>query len=102
MESSLANETAFTLTRPAWEERERSEAVAVSETEELRATRRYQQELFLRDRGDKMAELESVERHRVNIPREYLAVRRRVCEAAGVAQETMPFAGELIEVQPVQ
>jgi uncharacterized protein YPO0396 len=99
MESSLTNEAAFTLTRPVWEARERSEGVAVSEAEELRATRRYQQEVFLRDRGDKLAELESVERHRVNIPREYLAIRMRVCEAAGVAPETMPFAGELIEVR---
>jgi uncharacterized protein YPO0396 len=99
VESSLTNETAFTLTRPVWEERERSEGVAVSEAEELRATRRYQQEVFLRDRGDKLAELESVERHRVNIPREYLAIRMRVCEAAGVPPETMPFAGELIEVR---
>jgi uncharacterized protein YPO0396 len=99
MESSLVNETAFTLTRPMWEELERSEGVAVSEAEELRATRRYQQEVCLRDREDKLAELESVERHRVNIPREYLAIRMRVCEAAGVAAETMPFAGELIEVR---
>jgi uncharacterized protein YPO0396 len=99
LDSSLADDAAFITARPLWEERERSEAIAVSEAEESRAARRYQQELYLRDRTDKVAELESVERNRVNIPREYLAVRRRVCEVAGVGPETMPFAGELIEVR---
>lgn len=97
--SSLDDAAAFTSARPHWEERERAEGLAASEAEELRATRRHRQELALDERREKLAELESVERHRVNIPREFLAIRLRVSEAVGVAPEVMPFAGELIEVR---
>jgi uncharacterized protein YPO0396 len=65
----------------------------------LRATRRYRQERVLDERREKLAELESVERHLVNIPREFLAIRLRVSQAVGVAPEVMPFVGELIEVR---
>lgn len=51
------------------------------------------------ERNEKLAELESVQHHRVNIPRAFLAVRVRVCEAAGVNPDAIPFAGELIEVR---
>lgn len=99
MATSLADAATFAAAVPVWTERERAEGIRASEAEELRATRRHRQELALDVRREKLAELESVERHRVNIPREFLAVRLRVCEAAGVAPETMPFAGELIEVR---
>jgi uncharacterized protein YPO0396 len=97
--SSLDDAVAFTSARSNWEERERAEGLAASEAEELRATRRYRQELALDERREKLAELESVERHRVNIPREFLAIRLRVSQAVGVAPEMMSFAGELIEVR---
>ena len=99
MSSSLVDPAAFASARSAWEEGEQIEALAASEAEELRATRRYRQELALDERREKLAELESVERHRVNIPREFLAIRLRVSEAVGVAAETMPFVGELMEVR---
>jgi uncharacterized protein YPO0396 len=99
MGSSLSDAARFALARPVWEERERAEGLKASEAEELRATRRHRQELALYERGEKLAELESVERHRVNIPREFLAIRLQVSKAAGVAPEVMPFAGELIEVR---
>ena len=38
-------------------------------------------------------------RHRVNIPREFLAIRLRLSEAVRVSPDLMPFAGELIEVR---
>lgn len=97
--SSLADAAAFVGARAGWEERERVESVAASEADELRAARRHAQELALAVRVEKTAELESVERHRVNIPREFLAVRARMAQVVGVTTEAMPFAGELIEVR---
>jgi uncharacterized protein YPO0396 len=99
MSSSLLDAGTFGVARSVWEERERSEALAASEAEEMRATRRHRQELALSERNEKLAEVESIERHRVNIPREFLAIRLHICEAAGVTPEMMPFAGELIEVR---
>lgn len=99
MAASLDGAAAFAAAKQSWEERERLESTAASEAEELRAARRYQQELALTERSEKLAELESVERHRVNIPREYLAIRARVSEAVDVAPDMLPFAGELIEVR---
>jgi uncharacterized protein YPO0396 len=99
MSSSLGNGVSFALSRRTWEERERSEGLVASEAEELRATVRHRQEIVLDDRREKLAELESVERHRVNIPRDFLAIRLRVSEAVGVAPESLPFAGELMEVR---
>jgi uncharacterized protein YPO0396 len=97
--SSLADAAAFVGARAGWEEREREESIAASEADELRAAKRHAQELALAVRVEKTAELESVERHRVNIPREFLAVRSRIAQSVGVPAEAMPFAGELIEVR---
>ena len=99
MGSSLSDAVSFTSARPAWEEHDRNENLAASEAEELRATRRHRQELALDERREKLAELESVERHRVNIPREFLGLRLRIADSVKVAPETMPFAGEVIEVR---
>jgi uncharacterized protein YPO0396 len=99
MSSSLEDVESFALARAPWEEREQAEGLAASEAEELRATMRYRQETVLDDRRGKLAELESVERHRVNIPREFLAIRLRLLEVVGVAPESLPFAGELMEVK---
>lgn len=97
--ASLTDAASFVGAGPAWEERERAESITASEAEELRAAKRHNQELALAVRIEKTAELESVERHRVNIPREFLALRLRLSQVADVAPETMPFAGELIEVR---
>ncbi len=59
----------------------------------------HRQGLALVERNEKQAELESVQHNRVNIPRNFLAIRVRVCQAAGVDPEAIPFAGELIEVR---
>jgi uncharacterized protein YPO0396 len=101
MASSLSKAQTFASARRAWEERERNEGLAASEAEELRANKRHRQELALDGRREKLAELESVERHRVNIPREFLAIRSRIADSVGVAADAMPFAGELIEVRSV-
>jgi uncharacterized protein YPO0396 len=99
MSASLADAHAFAAAIPMLAERDSSEGAAVSEAEDMRATHRHLQEQALARRRDLQDELESVERNRVNIPREFLAVRLRVAEAVGVAPNLMPFAGELIEVR---
>lgn len=97
--SSLTNATTFNAAHQQWQEREHAENVIASEADELRAARRHEQELALQVRLDKTEELHSVERHRVNIPRNFLAVRTQVAQAIGVIEDRMPFAGELVEVR---
>ena len=97
--SSLLDAVAFTAARPGWRARQQIEAEAATKSDELRAKRWHEQQLALTLRADRLEELESVQRHRVNIPREFLALRARVAEAVGHTPESMPFAGELIEVQ---
>ncbi len=96
---SVRDAAAFAAARPGWEGRERLEGDAARREDELRAAHKHQQELALKARMEKGAELESIERHRVNIPREYIALRTRVAHAAGVAVDAIPFAGELMEVR---
>ena len=96
---ALSDPMAFATARHEWQRREQAENVVASDAEEKRAERRLQQELALRERSEKIAELESVERNRVNIPREFLAIRSRIAEALRTGAETMPFAGELMEVR---
>ncbi|WP_303909191.1 ATP-binding protein [Thiohalomonas denitrificans] len=44
-------------------------------------------------------ELDSLRRRRSNIPARVLAVRERLCKELSLDQETLPFAGELIQVR---
>jgi uncharacterized protein YPO0396 len=99
VEASLSDTDAFNAARPSWEKREQAESVLASEAEERRAAKKHEQELALKTRLDRADELESVERNRVNIPREFHAIRMRVAQAIGVPTDRMPFAGELIEVR---
>ncbi|MFN3324253.1 MAG: ATP-binding protein [Bryobacteraceae bacterium] len=50
--------------------------------------------------ADLTAEIESLRRRRSNIPRHMLDLRRQLCEVAGVDEQSLPFAGELIQVRP--
>lgn len=97
--AALGDPMAFATARHDWQRREQAESVLASEAEEKRAERRLQQELALKERSEKLAELESVERNRVNISREFLAIRSRIAEALRTGAESMPFAGELMEVR---
>jgi uncharacterized protein YPO0396 len=99
MTDSLGDPSRFSAARAVWENRERVEIDAVMDAEERRATHHHRQSLALVERNEKQAELESVQHNRVNIPRSFLAIRVRVCQAVGVEPETIPFAGELIEVR---
>jgi uncharacterized protein YPO0396 len=46
------------------------------------------------------SELNSLRQRRSNIPRRMLELRRSICEASGLPEEALPFAGELIQVRP--
>lgn len=99
-EPALADEAVFLNARAGWESIEIQESLVASESEERRATCRVRQELLLNKMLDVREELTSVENNKVNIPRNFLSVRSRLCEALKVDINTMPFAGELIEVKP--
>lgn len=44
-------------------------------------------------------ELGSLRSRRSNIPAERVSIRRRLCDALGVSEDTIPFAGELVQVR---
>ncbi len=44
-------------------------------------------------------ELDSLHKRRSNIPSAMLAIRERLCQSLGVDEQTLPFAGELIQVR---
>ena len=45
------------------------------------------------------AEIESLSARRSNIPAQQIAMRASLCRAAGLAEEDLPFAGELLQVR---
>lgn len=45
------------------------------------------------------AELSSLRQRRSNLPAKMLALRERLCEQLGLSADTLPFAGELIQVR---
>jgi uncharacterized protein YPO0396 len=97
--SSLNDRTTFINSRLSWEQIERDETASTSRLEEIRAASRHRQELALSEMLDGQEELTSVEQNRVNIPREFLAIRLRLAESLDVLPEQFPFAGELMEVR---
>ena len=98
-EPALTDEVAFTSERASWESIEVHESQVASENDERRAACRHRQELALAKMLDVREELASIEQNKVNIPRNFLLVRLRLCETLKVDVATMPFAGELIEVK---
>jgi uncharacterized protein YPO0396 len=52
--------------------------------------------------GEVNAELRSLHDRRSNIPRRSLELRERLCAQLSISQQKLPFAGELIQVQPEQ
>lgn len=96
---ALASAQTFIAARAVWETLAQNESHAAAKAEETRAERLHDQRLALNVRQDRLEELQSVERHRVNIPRDFLDVRARVAAAVGAPPEQIPFAGELMEVR---
>jgi uncharacterized protein YPO0396 len=99
-EPALVDEVTFARARANWESIESQDSQVASENEERRAASRHRQEITLLKMIDMGEELASVEQSKVNIPRNFLGVRLRLCETLNVDTTTMPFAGELIEVRP--
>ncbi len=57
----------------------------------------------LRDQHDELdAELRSLHNRRSNIPRGMLELREGLCQATGLKPQTLPFAGELVQVRSEQ
>lgn len=52
-----------------------------------------------RQHGELSAELESLRKRSTNVPRRLVALRAALCEAIGVAHDTLPFCGELVRVR---
>jgi uncharacterized protein YPO0396 len=52
-----------------------------------------------RQHGELSTELESLRRRRSNIPSQMLTVRETLCRTLGIADGTLPFIGELIQVR---
>jgi uncharacterized protein YPO0396 len=98
-EPLLAEEVSFINARPVWEKTEEHERQIATENENKKVTCRLRQETALSKLIDSREELVSTERNKVNIPRDFLSARRRICEALGVDTAVLPFVGELIEVK---
>lgn len=48
---------------------------------------------------DMLAEIASLRARRSNLPSDVVAIRHHLCEALGVGEEDVPFAGELLQVR---
>ena len=75
----------------------------VADEESALQNQRVEQEIELKGNRDRhnehIAEITSLRQRRSNLPAPMIALRERLCEAIRVAPDTMPFAGELIEVR---
>ncbi|MVM38703.1 hypothetical protein GO730_16035 [Spirosoma sp. HMF3257] len=54
------------------------------------------------DRNELQSEITSLKQRKTQIPGDWLVIRQRIAEAAGLAEADLPFAGELIRVKPVE
>ena len=90
----LANQSAFAQARKTAEEDGRADSQnALTETSvEFRDLKTQHEELA--------SELASLRKRRSNIPRRMLDLRAELCRASGLAEEALPFIGELIQVRP--
>lgn len=52
-----------------------------------------------KERAEVAAEVEAIRSRRSNIPADFLRLRRRLCEATGIDEADLPFAGELLRVR---
>lgn len=81
--------------------------LAETETEKKKAElHRVDIEVERRKRKDQadaiQRELASLQGRSSNIPLEYLQLRRLICESLSIEEESLPFAGELLQVSPEQ
>ena len=64
-------------------------------TDDTVAMRKHQEEL-----ATLTAEIDSLKARRSNIPSAQIAIREALCSVLSVAPDSMPFAGELLQVRP--
>lgn len=96
---ALIDAASFAAARTYWEERGTTAEREALEHDEHRAAHTRDSHLALEIFADRKKELDSVERHRVNIPRAFLSLRNQVADAVRVDPGMLPFAGELMEVR---
>lgn len=81
----------------------RRRLLATREEESELQNRRIEQEIELKSQrrrhSDHTAEIASLKQRRSNLPAPMIALRERLCAEIRVSPDTMPFAGELIEVR---
>lgn len=75
----------------------------VAERDDL-MNRQVEQKVRLKELSAQMevlaAELNSLKARKTNIPRKNLSLRRALCEAVDVAEDALPYAGELLRIKP--
>lgn len=63
-------------------------------------THQKQLEKLTDDRNELRDEITSLKQRKTQIPGDWLTIRERIAEAAGLTETDLPFAGELIRVKP--
>lgn len=92
-ETFLANQRAVSSEKQAAENRQAEKQNAITERMvEFRQLAEQEQEL--------KSEIQSLRQRRSNIPKRMLDLREELCRATGLAEEMLPFAGELLQVRP--
>jgi YD repeat-containing protein len=71
-----------------------------AETEQERDGTRDRHKAVVAELDDAEAELAALLRQPSNIPARMLALRTRIAEGLGLAEEALPFVGELVQVKP--
>ncbi|CAN5468436.1 ATP-binding protein [soil metagenome] len=77
--------------------------------EKRRNTAQYERDTLLKqlqkltdDRNELQEEITSLKQRKTQIPGDWLTIRQRIVEAAGLTEADLPFAGELIRVKPTE
>lgn len=98
-EYPAANETAFLSQRKQWAER----AMALQEHADDLDDRKSQHDFDLRNCQEKhqtlLDEIAGLKIRRSNIDEPQIRIRAALCQALGLSEEDMPFAGELLQVR---
>ncbi len=96
----VENNSGFSAMRARLPDR-RLEVVAQSEAIEAEASNLEQERRALdEDAAQVNEELRSLQGRRSNLPRRSTEIRAELCEALRIDEESLPFAGELLQVRP--
>ncbi|BBO80362.1 ATP-binding protein [Desulfosarcina ovata subsp. sediminis] len=96
------NDERFLANRTAAQKRLADVDARVAETE----NRQVETKVRLKELGagisDLEAELASLKKRKSNIPLKNITIRKRLCEALGVPEATIPFCGELLRIRETE